>query len=88
MAEFVEAVGSILEEAEAPLNRSVLLERLQEAGVDVGGSDPKNTLSARMSRMDDFINLAGYGYWAKHRSFLPAGYTVTLPDLGDPKLDF
>lgn len=76
MSEFVNAVADILDESAFPLNRSALLEKLQQVGIDVGGSDPKNTLSARMSRMDVFVNLAGFGYWAKHRDFPPAGYVV------------
>ena len=74
MSMFERAVSDIFDQAESPMNRSALLGALLAVGIDVGGADPKNTLSARMSRMSEYVNIAGHGYWARHRDYLPAGY--------------
>lgn len=68
MREFEAAVFDVLSEADHPLNRTELLERLQSMGIVVGGSEPRNTLSARMTRMSDRVtNIRGHGYAFKGR---------------------
>ncbi|VDS10071.1 hypothetical protein PARHAE_03282 [Paracoccus haematequi] len=74
IAEFEKAVLEVLGTAESPRNRTDLLSDLEAAGIVVGGSDPRNTLSARLTRMPQIINLKGHGYWLKDRPYEPAMY--------------
>jgi hypothetical protein len=74
MAEFTREAELVLREAERPLPRTSFLAALEDRGVVVGGADPRNTLSARLARLPDVINITGYGYWHKERPFPPAGY--------------
>ena len=67
MQDFMEAVANILSMSDRPMDRSSLLQALVAANIDVGGEDPKNTLSARLSRMDNVVNVKGLGYWPKDR---------------------
>lgn len=78
MADFERAVMEILSETETPLNRSALYKALIDRDVVIGSPDESadlNTLSARMSRMNEkVVNINSYGYWLKHRSFVAGGY--------------
>lgn len=67
MRKFEDAVMAVLERAPSPLDRSKLLERVEALGIVVGGADPRNTISARLSRMPDVINVKGIGYWPKSK---------------------
>lgn len=74
IAEFEKAVLEVLSTAESPRNRTDLLADIEAVGVVVGGSDPRNTLSARLTRMPQITNIKGHGYWLKDRAYDPAGY--------------
>ena len=67
VAEFEAAVRDILMSATQPIDRVELLGMLESRGVQVGGQDPKNTLSSRMARMDGVSSKRGYGYWLAER---------------------
>lgn len=74
MAEFEEAIRRVLETADRPLMRGPMLNELHHRGVIVGGADERNTLSARLSRLDWVVNLRGHGYWLRGRDYAPADY--------------
>lgn len=74
VAEFESKALDLLSEVGEPLNRSQFLEQIEERGVVIGGAEPKNTLSARLSRMREVTNLKGFGYWLRSRPYEPAGY--------------
>lgn len=78
MNKFEEAVLEALSKADHPRHRTELLADLKAMGIVVGGSDERNTLSARLTRMGDGItNIRGYGYWITGRPYEPAGYPRT-----------
>jgi hypothetical protein len=87
MSMFVEVTRHILAEAPQPLNRTDLLERIEQSGVVVGGADARATLSTRLSRIDDVTNIAGHGYWLKHRPYKAANYVGETDDV-DPSRMF
>lgn len=78
MVDFERIVLELLLEAEKPLDRSALYKALLDRGVVIGSpteSADLNTLSARMSRMKErVVNVSGYGYWPKERTFTEGGY--------------
>ena len=70
----------ILAAADKPLDRAALYGELRKRDIVIGSPDDNadlNTLSARMSRMTATINVRGYGYWLKDRSFPEGGYMPT-----------
>lgn len=80
MAEFEDAAMSVLNNINRPLMRMPFLEALKQYGVVIGGSDERNTLSARLSRMDGIVNLKGHGYWLADRDYPPAQYAAKLDE--------
>lgn len=74
MPQFLSAVGEILQEIDRPLVRTPFLQALAARGIVVGGRDERNTLSARLNRMTEVVNLPGHGFWAKGRPYAQAGY--------------
>lgn len=58
-----DAVCAILQVEGKPLHYTVLLNKLQERGISVGGKDPRNTLLAHLSLDPRFKNV-GPGLWA------------------------
>lgn len=86
MPEFIAAVEAVLERTERPLVRSAFLEALDARGVVVGGKDPRNTLSTRLTRIPNVMNIEGHGFWRRDRHYPPAGYaplSALLDDLND-----
>jgi len=74
-AEVVSAVEKILSSAEKPMTRGELLNELKALGLEIGGSNPANTLGTTISRDPErFVNLKGLGYWLRSRDFLPGGH--------------
>lgn len=68
--EFESIVTRVLQDATHPMNRHLLLEAVTLAGHKVPGTDPLNTLGARMSRMPGVENVphpSGRGYWLTSR---------------------
>ncbi|MBX3505789.1 MAG: hypothetical protein KF895_09950 [Parvibaculum sp.] len=74
-AQVVSAVEKILSGAEKPMTRGELLNELKALGLEIGGSNPANTLGTTISRDPErFVNLRGLGYWLRSRDFLPGGH--------------
>ena len=59
--ELTDAMADILG-TERPLRREVILERLQERGIHVGGAKPVNSIGSYLSTDDRFRNV-GKGLW-------------------------
>lgn len=74
LPEFVAAAERMFREAERPLPRSEAFDRLKEMGVIVVGKDPHNTMTTRIHRMGNIINIKGHGYWLKDRPYQQGGY--------------
>lgn len=74
IADFEKAVIDVLSRSESPRNRTDLLADLESVGIVVGGSDARNTLSARLTRMPKITNIKGHGYWLRGRPYGPANY--------------
>lgn len=75
MQDFEKAVIVALSNAEKPKNRTDLLADLDAMDIVIGGKEPRNTLSARLTRMSEtVVNITGHGYWLKDRPYDPAGY--------------
>lgn len=72
--EFNAVTNLLLDQIDRPLQRTPLFEALEARGIVVGGKEPLNTLSARMARMDNVVNLKGFGFWKRDRPFAPANY--------------
>lgn len=72
--EFNAAVDLLMDQIDRPLQRTPLFEALEARGIVVGGKVPLNTLSARMARMDNVVNLDKLGFWRKGRPYPPASY--------------
>ena len=67
VAEFEAVVRDILSEAKAPMDRTEVLDAVRARGVTVSGVEPANTVSARLSRMEDVRSQRGVGYWLVSR---------------------
>lgn len=80
IGEFENTVRSILAGAEHPYQRGPMLAAIQRAGINVGGKNPANTMGTRLSRMEDVINLRGYGYWLASRPYMAAGHAPELDE--------
>ena len=71
---------------EQPLHRSVILERVQGAGVHIGGSMPLNSISSYLST-DPRFKVAGRGMWGLvERPIRPTEYEV-VDQNGKPMLE-
>jgi hypothetical protein len=68
VVEFEAVVRDILSEATAPMDRTEVLEAVRARGVTVSGVEPANTVSARLSRMEDVRSQRGVGYWLVSRA--------------------
>lgn len=55
-------VLAVLQEEGNPLHYKVILQKLQEKGIEVHGKDPRNTLLAHLSQ-DPRIKSLGRGFW-------------------------
>ena len=77
--EFEAVVRQILSEANAPMDRTEVLQAVRARGVTVGGAEPANTVSARLSRMDDVRSQRGVGYWLAIRADEFAKAKVSTP---------
>jgi hypothetical protein len=77
---FEEVVRDILSEAETPVDRVTLLEKVTYRGITVGGQDPKNTLSSRLSRMAGVKSARGHGYWLADREGELSGLPDSAPE--------
>lgn len=65
----------IILDAGRPVPRKELFEDLASRGIHIHGKDPEMVLSTMMWRMpQDFIRLAGYGYWLRELPYAPANY--------------
>jgi len=65
----------------SPMQRSALLEALNENGTPVGGVDPLNNLGTMMWRMKDkFVNIEGSGYWPIDVDYEPANHAAVKPE--------
>ena len=74
MEEFTDAVNDLLDQIDRPLQRTPLFEALEARGIVIDGKEPLNTLSARMTRMENVTNIRGHGFWRKDRPYAPADY--------------
>ena len=74
-------ITKVLEDAGRPLTRGTLLQRLDRAGVQVGGTyDRSKNLGTIMWRLREYYkNFPGLGYWPSHLPYEPAGYE---PEVG------
>ncbi|MEL6572830.1 MAG: hypothetical protein AAFQ64_14285 [Pseudomonadota bacterium] len=63
MKEFEQAVRKILTESNGPVSRAELLGMLKRSGIVIGGKEPINTMTTRLTRMEDVANARGQGYW-------------------------
>jgi hypothetical protein len=88
---FERVVMAILSESHVPLDRHALLDAVMQRGIVVPGLDPKNTLGARMSRMNGVENVKGKGYWPKSRMLELSSNEDNgkrqLPDVSDGFVD-
>lgn len=65
IAETREAAHLILDEEKGYVASQTLIDRLEQLGVEVGGADPRSTLSARLSGDDEIESRRGLGYRLK-----------------------
>lgn len=79
-AELTNAMYDILI-VERPLHRAVILERVQERGIHVGGQKPVNTVGAYLSTDERFRN-AGRGIWTLAVEPLSVAEPDTEPNNG------
>jgi hypothetical protein len=74
MEDFEAVSDELFATIDRPLQRKPLLEALEARGLVIGGREPLNTLSARMNRKANVINLKGHGFWRRDRPYQPARY--------------
>jgi len=73
-------VKQIINELKRPVLREDLFNALAERGIVIHGKDPQMVLSTMMWRMpQDFIRLAGHGYWLRALPWAPANYEGGRP---------
>ena len=90
MEEFEAVTDALFATIDRPLQRGPLLEALEARGLIIGGKEKLNTLSARMNRKTNVMNLKGHGFWRKDRPYAPADYVpegATHPEF-DPVKHF
>ena len=78
MPEFTAAVFDVLTTAEHPMVRTQVLEALEARGIVVGGAEARNTLSARLNRMEGITKITGRGFWRKDRPYDDANRTLNV----------
>ncbi|MET0363694.1 MAG: hypothetical protein ABW169_03485 [Sphingobium sp.] len=71
IAELLEAARHILISEMRPMKRGELVNRLEESGYEVIGSDKNRVFGTNMWRSDKFVTIPGLGYWP---------VDMTLPD--------
>lgn len=64
----------IVRDAERPLSRRELFERLAASGVVISGKDPEMVLGTMLYRDDRIVRLRGHGYWPRDEVYEPAFY--------------
>lgn len=62
-----QATLKLLMEAGRPLKTSEIHEKLTQRGIEIPGKDPRNNLSAHLSRNDAFIH-QGDGWWIAEKT--------------------
>jgi len=69
-------IREVILEAEKPLTRGVLLRKLTQRGIHIGGEyDRAKNMGTIMWRLrEHFINLRGWGYWPRDLAFNRADY--------------
>ncbi|MGY4233328.1 hypothetical protein ACVIIW_004482 [Bradyrhizobium sp. USDA 4449] len=79
-AEVGRLAQQIIRERGKPVTRRELMEALNQRGVVIRGKNPDMVLSTMMWRMpQDFIRLAGHGYWLRELPYLAAEYEGGRP---------
>ena len=77
---FAERIGNtmygILHNEGTPLHRMIILERIQEQGIYIGGKKPVNSVGSYLSLDDRFVNV-GRGMWDLAER-VPASDTLPL----------
>lgn len=69
----------IIEALQRPVPRQELFDSLGHRGIYIHGKDPQMVLSTMMWRMpEQFVRLAGHGYWLKEIPWAPANYDPSL----------
>ena len=68
LAETEAAVVAILTATGHPMPTRDLQPALAERGIEIGGKDPISTLSARLSRAPQLVNIRQRGWWIKERA--------------------
>jgi hypothetical protein len=77
----------IISAARRPVLRTELFQELAQRGLVLHGKDPEMVLSTMMWRMQDqFVRLAGHGYWLRELPWPLAGYEPSAPVIG-PGID-
>lgn len=66
--EIVERSRAALNASGRPLERSELLEKIQESGFQVEGKDPAKIVGRTLWESEDFIHIPKEGYWLKDAS--------------------
>lgn len=69
-----------IEDAERPLPLGELADRLNKAGVEIGGADPRANLSAHLNNSGVLVSLRGHGWWPRAKPYVPAGYDPDKPE--------
>lgn len=66
--EIVERSRAALSASGRPLERSELLEKIQESGFQVEGKDPAKIVGRTLWESEDFIHIPKEGYWLRDTS--------------------
>lgn len=83
--ELMPHIRATILEAQRPLTRGQLLQKLDQKSLRVGGkSDRSKNMGTIMWRLrEHFVNLQGFGYWVREEPFPPAGYNPD--DMNSPE---
>jgi hypothetical protein len=68
LATTAEAAIAVISEAGRPLPTPELRVALEARGIEIGGKDPLATLSARLSRASEIVNIRQKGWWIREKA--------------------
>ncbi|MEQ8445764.1 MAG: hypothetical protein RIB57_07765 [Pelagibacterium sp.] len=83
-SEIGKVARAVIREAERPLTRSELVDKLEDRGLVLLSKDKPRYVGTILWRLqDDFVNLDGHGYWEKGADYAPAGYFPSHNSIDD-----
>ena len=70
----IAACLEIVQGSPNPVPGKALMKAIEDKGYIIGGQNPVQNLSAKLSQTESIVALRGFGYWPAEKPYGPAGY--------------